>query len=85
MHDPASTTAEHDQSSPECRYQSELPAKTESFKLLDLIGDEDIAHDAMKIQSAGMHNTHVAKWGSSEEEYEVEGIIGHEMINGTAH
>ena len=84
MHASPSTTAEHDQTSPECCFLSESP-ETDSFELLDLTGDEDSANDARNTQSTEIGNNHLAKWGIDGEEYEVEAIIRHEIINGTPH
>ena len=73
-----------DQTSPGCCFPSESP-ETDSFEFLDLTGDEDGANVARNTQSTEIGNTYLAKWGIGKEEYEVEGVIRHEMINGTPH
>ena len=81
MYASASTAAEHNQISPERCF----PLESTPIEFLDLAGDEDTATDARNNQSTEISNTHLAKWGTGEEEYEVEAIIGHEMIRGTLH
>lgn len=84
MHASSSTTAEHEQTSSERCFLSES-LEADSFEFLDLTGDEDSANDARNTQSTEIDNTHLAKWGIDEEEYEVEAVIHHEMINETPH